>query len=133
MAKQIKAVEENCIGCRSCELACSFNLEEVFNPKRSRIRIHSEHGGIDRPIVCRQCEHADCAEACPTDAIQRDDATGIWEIDREACIGCAACVDACPYDSIFMEPEGEKAIKCEVCNEKSCIEYCPNEALVLQD
>ncbi len=55
--------------------------------------------------------------------------SGIRVIE-DICIGCGACIAACPYEAI--ELEGDKAVigdKCTLCG--ACIESCPYEAIVL--
>ncbi|MFC1808054.1 FAD-binding protein [Candidatus Omnitrophota bacterium] len=54
------------------------------------------------------------------------------EIINEKCVGCQACVKACPYDAIYME--GKLAIvdldKCTLCG--ACIEACKFDAIILR-
>jgi electron transfer flavoprotein alpha subunit len=52
-------------------------------------------------------------------------------IDRELCIGCEACVDACAFDAIHLDDEGIAAANdnCTACG--ACIGECPTEALRL--
>ncbi|MBN1642316.1 MAG: electron transfer flavoprotein subunit alpha [Anaerolineae bacterium] len=53
------------------------------------------------------------------------------QIDRELCIGCGACVDACAFDAIHLD-EDEIAVvndNCTLCG--ACIDECPTEALRL--
>jgi len=52
-------------------------------------------------------------------------------IDRELCIGCEACVDACAFDAIHLDEEGIAAANdnCTACG--ACIDECPTEALSL--
>ncbi|SDK08050.1 4Fe-4S dicluster domain-containing protein [Natronincola ferrireducens] len=132
MATKMVGIKEKCVGCRICELACSINLEGVFNPKLSKIQIERGKGALDLPHVCYQCEKAACSQVCPVDAIEMEEDTGIWRLDKEACIGCGTCIDACPYGAIFMEPNNRYAIKCEICEDLHCKESCPNGALELQ-
>jgi electron transfer flavoprotein alpha subunit len=52
-------------------------------------------------------------------------------IDRELCIGCEACVDACAFDAIHLDDEGIAVANdnCTACG--ACIDECPTEALRL--
>ena len=129
MAEKMVGIKEKCVGCRMCELACSLNLENVFNPKLSRVQVERGISALDLPHICYQCDDAPCAEACPVDAITMDEKNGVWNVDQETCIGCAQCLEACPYEAIFMDPKGEYALKCEVCDGQHCLEICPNDAL----
>jgi electron transfer flavoprotein alpha subunit/NAD-dependent dihydropyrimidine dehydrogenase PreA subunit len=55
----------------------------------------------------------------------------LLEIDRELCIGCEACVEACAFDAIPLD-EQELAVandNCTACG--ACIDECPVEALRL--
>ena len=58
------------------------------------------------PMACRHCADPDCVKVCPTGATyKRDD--GLVLIDADKCIGCRACVAACPYGSrTFVEETG---------------------------
>jgi carbon-monoxide dehydrogenase iron sulfur subunit len=56
-----------------------------------------------------------------------------WVIlDEEACDGCGACVDACPYQAVQVDEERGMALKCDLCNgDPQCISVCRfPEALV---
>jgi Fe-S-cluster-containing dehydrogenase component/formate-dependent nitrite reductase membrane component NrfD len=88
---------------------------------------------------CNQCAHAPCVTACPTSAMfKRDD--GIVDFDKSICIGCKACMAACPYDAIFINPEDHSAEKCNFCAhridmglEPACVVVCPVEAIIVGD
>ncbi len=43
-----------------------------------------------------------CVEVCPVEALKRKDKI---VIDKEKCIGCGACVDACKHHAISLEEE----------------------------
>jgi Fe-S-cluster-containing dehydrogenase component len=88
---------------------------------------------------CNMCEDAPCVNACPTQAMyQRDD--GLVDFDKSICIGCKACIAACPYDAIFINPEDHSAEKCNFCShrldvglEPACVVVCPVEAILVGD
>ena len=124
--------KNKCIGCKFCELACSYYHDEIFNPSASRIFVNkNEEKGVDYPIICHQCEQPACENACPNNAFYHRN--GILIIDEEKCIGCGLCIEECPYDAIFMHPTKKKAIKCDLCGgEPECIKWCPMNVLKLK-
>lgn len=123
-----------CTGCRCCELACSARHDGEFAPARSRVQIHSsraKHGSLID--VCIQCEEEACVEACPVEAIARDPADGVVKIDYELCTQCYDCVDACPYDAMFVNVATEWPIKCDLCGgDPECVKFCRPQALVFE-
>jgi len=59
---------------------------------------------VSIPLQCMHCAEPPCLEVCPTGAtLQRPD--GIVDIDEEMCVGCRACMMACPYDQRFFHAE----------------------------
>jgi Fe-S-cluster-containing dehydrogenase component/formate-dependent nitrite reductase membrane component NrfD len=86
---------------------------------------------------CNQCAAAPCTYACPTAAMhQRPD--GIVDFDKSICIGCKACIAACPYDAIFINPDDGSAEKCNFCAHRldvglapACVVVCPTEAILV--
>ncbi|MHA2424036.1 MAG: 4Fe-4S dicluster domain-containing protein [Candidatus Thorarchaeota archaeon] len=106
---------EKCTGCRNCELACSIAHTQTFNPARSRIQIlKNELENVLAPMVCLQCERPLCKNACPNDAIVKNE-HGILYVDSDVCVGCMNCVTACVYGGITIDPKTKKAIKCNHC------------------
>jgi len=88
---------------------------------------------------CNQCAHAPCVTACPTTAMFKR-ADGIVDFDKAVCIGCKACMAACPYDAIFINPEDHSAEKCNFCAhridiglEPACVVVCPTQAILIGD
>lgn len=113
-----------CSGCQSCVMVCSLVKEGIFSPTKSRVQVHAnESKCFSVPNMCDHCIDPPCIPACPVNAITRDDASGIVDIDEETCIGCEDCVEACPFDSIKMRDE--KAIKCDLCGgDPECAKVC---------
>jgi Fe-S-cluster-containing hydrogenase component 2 len=117
----------------------------MFQPSKARIQVVSFDMTVqDVPIVCQQCTDAPCMEACPQDAISRSPETTAVVVDKELCIQCGACVQACVIGLDQIEPEQKLAIrldeeeemplKCDLCEgEPQCVKFCPTEALVLTE
>jgi len=136
MPKQLKINPQKCIGCKSCELACSLRNETVFNPALSRISsITFIEGTYPLPYnfvaTCKQCADAPCLSSCPTKAISRrkDEAKAVV-IDRDKCIGCGVCVVTCPFGAMRFDEAAKKAFKCELCGgDPACAQMCPTGAI----
>jgi ferredoxin len=67
-------------------------------------------------------------------------ADGIVDFDKSICIGCKACMAACPYDAIFINPDDHSAEKCNFCAhridmqlEPACVVVCPTQAILVGD
>ena len=72
--KQLVVKPEKCIGCRTCELVCSFGHYQQFNPRLANITVlEYEAATLAVPVVCQQCEDASCMKVCPVKAIRRDE------------------------------------------------------------
>ena len=142
-----------CVGCKACEIACfkahneAVTVGNIKTPIITRIHVIKDED-FTVPIQCRHCEDAPCAKVCPVNAIKNEDNAVI--IDEEICIGCKACVVACPFGAIeigtkyieendAMEKQQIKkqvAYKCDLCKEKdepACVRVCPKNALRLFD
>jgi len=118
-----------CVGCRSCELACSLTHHGVCNPERSAIRVLKKGLELDIPLVCSHGSACavECAAACPVEAISVGE-DGIVNLDREACTGCGACELACPLRGVRVF-DG-KAYKCDLCGgDPACVKVCNHHAL----
>ena len=118
-----------CRGCRICELACSYFAFGAFNPRRSRVRVTElEEFGLDFPIVCRQCVKCVCIAECPVEgALKRDPQTRAVIVDRDKCIGCGVCVEACPFGAVSLDLEDGLANICNLCGgDPKCVKWCPS-------
>ena len=133
-----------CIGCHACTTACKSENEVPLGVTRTYVK-YADVGTFPNArrafqvTRCNQCETAPCAAACPTKAMFRR-ADGIVDFDKSACIGCKACMAACPYDAIFINPDDHAAEKCNFCAhridgglEPACVVVCPTQAILIGD
>jgi carbon-monoxide dehydrogenase iron sulfur subunit len=124
---------EKCTGCHSCEMICSLTHDEECNPTLSRLAIIKTGGGgtsENIPVVCQQCHHPFCADACVTGAISRNEQTGALVVNEDLCVGCKSCVIACPLGGILYHSAKHCAMKCDLCNgDPQCVKACLYGAL----
>ncbi len=133
-----------CIGCHACTTACKSENQVPLSVTRTYVK-YADVGRFPaarrafQVTRCNQCEDAPCTHACPTAAMYtRPD--GIVDFDKSVCIGCKACIAACPYDAIFINPDDHSAEKCNFCAhridvglEPSCVVVCPTQAIMVGD
>src|SRR3989440_5438378 len=133
-----------CIGCHACTTACKSENVVPIGVTRTYVK-HVDVGVFPQTrrahqvTRCNQCAHAPCVIACPTTAMFKR-ADGIVDFDKSICIGCKACMAACPYDAIFINPEDHSAEKCNFCAhridvglEPACVVVCPTQAILIGD
>ena len=65
-------------------------------------------------LVCRQCDEAPCVNACPKEAIEKQDDGRVKRYNMR-CIACKSCVLACPFGTIYPEIISFYAHKCDYC------------------
>lgn len=125
---------EKCTGCRSCELACSFNKTNEFNPKHAAVSvINYDEAAISVPMMCMQCEEPSCMKVCPVSAIETNE-LGTVVIDKDRCIGCKMCISACPIGNITYSSKEKRLIKCDLCDGNPiCAEFCPSGAIEFKE
>src|SRR5687767_2838173 len=133
-----------CIGCHACTTACKSENLVPLSVTRTYVK-HVDVGVFPQArrafqvTRCNQCEDAPCVTACPTAAMYRR-SDGIVDFDKRICIGCKACMAACPYDAIFINPDDHSAEKCNFCAhrldvglEPACVVVCPTQAITVGD
>lgn len=135
-----------CIGCQACTVSCSVeNLPPIgqFRTTVLQYEVEDYDGGqpamFNLPRLCNHCENPPCVPVCPVEAtFQRED--GIVLVDNDRCVGCAYCVQACPYDARFINEETKTADKCTFCEHRlevgllpACVETCIGGARVIGD
>lgn len=133
-----------CIGCHACTTACKAEHEVPVGVNRTWVK-QVEKGEFPNTrrlfsvMRCNHCTDAPCVEICPTEALHfRND--GIVDFDKERCIGCKSCMQACPYDALYIDPETHTAAKCNYCAhridiglEPACVNVCPEHAIISGD
>lgn len=135
-----------CIGCQSCTVSCTIENQTPLDQFRTTVRqyeISEENGAtinnVLLPRLCNHCDNPPCVPVCPVQAtFQRKD--GIVVVDSDACVGCAYCVQACPYDARFINEETQTADKCTFCAHRleagllpACVESCVGGARIIGD
>jgi Fe-S-cluster-containing dehydrogenase component/formate-dependent nitrite reductase membrane component NrfD len=135
---------KKCIGCHACTIACKAEHDIPVGVNRCWVKTVEKGTFPDTqrfffPVLCNQCEDAPCMNICPTGALyQRRD--GIVDLNGAACIGCRACMVACPYDQLFIDPNTRTAEKCNFCANRvenqlqpACVSVCPTECRIFGD
>ncbi|MBI5486335.1 MAG: 4Fe-4S dicluster domain-containing protein [Deltaproteobacteria bacterium] len=154
---------DRCIGCGSCMRACrTENLvpEGFYRTWVERYEIDADDkahvdialgrsASFDRdalppaagrrkaffvPKLCNHCKNSVCSQVCPVGAsYQTKD--GVVLVDEQHCVGCAYCVQACPYATRFINPHKHVADKCTFCYHRitvglppACVLVCPTKA-----
>jgi Fe-S-cluster-containing dehydrogenase component/formate-dependent nitrite reductase membrane component NrfD len=135
---------EKCIGCHACTTACKSENEVPLSVTRTYVKYvdvgtFPEAHRAFQVTRCNQCEDSPCTTACPTASMHRRP-DGIVDFDKSICIGCKACIAACPYDAIFINPDDHSAEKCNFCAhridvglEPACVVVCPTESILIGD
>jgi Fe-S-cluster-containing dehydrogenase component/formate-dependent nitrite reductase membrane component NrfD len=136
--------QDRCIGCHACTVACKEEHQVPLGVFRTWVKYiekgefphTSRHFGVMR---CNHCDSAPCITSCPTHALYRR-SDGIVDFDNRRCIGCKSCMQACPYDALYIDPNTNTAAKCNFCAhrveaslEPACVIVCPTQAIIAGD
>ena len=133
-----------CIGCHACTTACKSEHDIAIGVNRTYVK-QVEKGEFPNTrrifsvMRCNHCTDAPCVNICPVEALyKRED--GIVDFDNNRCIGCKSCMQACPYDALYIDPNTNTAAKCNYCahrievgREPACVTVCPEHAIVAGD
>ena len=105
---------DRCIGCNACVIACKVEHNTAAGINFTKILeqetgTYPDAGRHFLPVMCNHCDDAPCIDVCPTRATYAREKDGIVLVDWDKCIGCGACVLACPYDFWNPQRHGEIA------------------------
>ena len=137
---------KRCINCRACEVQCKVNKQLPPCPRPTQIMTVGPKmvGGVPRAayifMSCFHCEEPWCVAACPTKAMQKRPEDGIVFVDHETCVGCKACIRACPWGAPQWHKEARKVVKCDYCKDRidqglkpACVTICITGSLSFGD
>jgi len=123
-----------CCGCKSCAAACSYAFLDHSRLSHSKLNDKAE-----LPMHCMHCESAACVEACPTNALRKDD-DGVVRRSAFLCVGCNSCVSACPFGVLPSDLKQHVPAKCDLCSDRiaedevpRCVATCTSGALSFRD
>ena len=133
-----------CIGCHACTTACKSEHDVPIGVNRTYVKqvekgVFPNTRRIFSVMRCNHCTNAPCVEICPVEALHtRED--GIVDFDNNRCIGCKSCMQACPYDALYIDPDNKTAAKCNYCAHRvevgrapACVDVCPEHAIIAGD
>ena len=136
--------QSRCYGCQACATACKdWNALEP-GPEKWMTVYEWETGAFPSTRIhslafsCAHCESPACMAACSSGAIFKDDVFGAVLVDKEKCVGCRECAQACPFGApkFASDNQIEKMSKCTMCIDKlikgekpQCVLSCPMRAL----
>lgn len=139
MSRPIMLINSHiCMNCKACIVACQQRNNVPYGHARNWIRETPSPGAplglAFQPGGCMHCQDAPCVQACPTAATYRA-ADGTVRTDQHRCIGCGACVTACPYSARFLHPHKNVADKCDYCGngDPACVAVCPSGCRIFGD
>ena len=160
---------DKCIGGGNCVKACKDENDVLNEPfyfrtwvERYHVKstdaehplVDSPNGGYDGfpeayvegegktffvPKMCNHCSDSPCTQVCPVGATFQT-VDGVVLVDKDYCVGCRYCVQACPYGCRYLDPRTHTADKCTLCYHRitkgllpACVEVCPTGARTLAD
>lgn len=135
---------KKCVGCMDCVVACKTenNVPEGYNRDWIVTVANGKFPDVQMEIQSQRCNHCDntpCVACCPTGASHVEDFGKIVLVEHNMCIGCKACVAACPYEARFAHPDGY-ADKCTFCIHRvekgenpACVSVCPTHCMYFGD
>ena len=105
----------NCVDCGECVKACRlWSRTPASAEARRKVVPYVTKSGKEAYLStsCMHCETPSCAAVCPAGAITKGDG-GVVTVNKERCIGCKYCYQACPYGVPHYTASGMD--KCDCC------------------
>ena len=157
-----------CIGCNRCVEACKLENDvpqepfffrtwverytikkdrtvvvETISTRQGKSKEAADQGDVLRsffiPKLCNHCANPPCVQVCPVGATFSTE-DGAVLVDKDRCIGCRYCIQACPYGARYLNPKTKTADKCTFCYHRvvkgllpACVEVCPTQARIFGD
>lgn len=119
---------EKCYKCSKCVAECSY-IEHPNN--RGPVRLLELCSNY---LICRRCEDAPCAKACPQEALEKQE-NNILKRYLMRCTSCKTCTVSCPFGCNYDDIVPCKTSGCDYCEgrlsdkEKPvCVTTCPEKA-----
>lgn len=127
----------NCVDCEKCVEACRYyNHLSDDTPNRRNIvsMVQNKLETVYVSTTCMHCAEPSCMTVCPAQAISKGDG-GIVKVDKDRCIGCKYCFQACPFSVPHYNAQGMD--KCDCCTDIGlpigedpyCVQACIFDAL----
>lgn len=134
---------EKCIGCKACEVHCKTKNNSgkgAFFCKMMEVGPRMKSNNLPALdfvyMACFHCEKPWCVPVCPTGAMQRREKDGIVFVDQDLCVGCKACMTACPWGVPQWDGDLGKVGKCNLCMDRldqglepACVTKCTTGCL----
>lgn len=133
-----------CVGCMDCVAACMTenSVPAGFDRDWIAYDTRGEYPTLTMEIRSERCNHCanpPCVYCCPSGASHVHERGGVVLVTAKDCVGCKACIAACPYDARFIHPEGY-ADKCTFCIHRvekgldpACVSVCPTHCMYFGD
>jgi DMSO reductase iron-sulfur subunit len=134
-------VEVNrCAQCHACQVACKatngVELGVTWRTVTTEWKGQFPHVTNQTvSLACMHCAEPSCVNVCPEKAVTKRADDGIVVVDRNKCIGCRACSEACPF-GVPQYGKDAKMQKCDLCVDRllagkqpACVWTCPGRAL----